>query len=133
MFPGSTTSEPGNNIPRFRLFPNLGINSQMTAYDPYIPAFMPNWYCILRDSYGLPKNAQNNKNYWINENWECAHLFEYLTDFHVRPKVLTPYSWDFIEERFLYNWAKEPPFVDNKFPKEYPYRPPVEVIFGLIS
>ena len=35
MFPGSTTNEPGNNIPRFRVFPNLGINSQVTPYDPF--------------------------------------------------------------------------------------------------
>ena len=31
MFPGSRTNEPGNT--RFRVFSNLGVNSQATAYD----------------------------------------------------------------------------------------------------
>ncbi|CAG5098498.1 Oidioi.mRNA.OKI2018_I69.XSR.g15724.t1.cds [Oikopleura dioica] len=75
-----------------------------------IPAFTPSWYSNLRDSYGLPKNTRPLQYAWrpivrtAAERRERDRLDQMRAEFRVRPKVLTPYSWKFIDDCFLYNW-----------------------------
>jgi hypothetical protein len=64
-----------------------------------IPSLTPNWYSILRDSYGLPKNTRLPQGCEVSKSWEDADLrlhadqrLQQLADFRVRPKILTPYS-----------------------------------------
>lgn len=73
----------------------------------HIPALTPNWYSVLRDSYGLPKNtkAYNGCYIFFGDKSGPARLKKEAV-FRTRPKVLTPYSWKFIEECFLFNWIE---------------------------
>ena len=80
-----------------------------------IPALSATWYSALRDSYGLPKNTRalnlDHVEYRAprNDDEERAiqRYFQMYEDFKVRPKVLTPYSWEFIEEKYLYHWVND--------------------------
>ena len=63
-------------------------------------------------------------------------------DFRLRPKVLTPYSWEFIEEKWLYNWVNADSNISNKelvleslkfIGMERPQAPPLQVVIKILS
>jgi len=97
----------------------------------HIPSFTPNWYSILRDSYGLPKNTHAPTHAWFHKSDRDgpARMAKAAVN-RTRPKVLTPYSWQFIEECFLYNWIEGAHRTAKKEFDEESFRPIADRIDG---
>ena len=117
------------------------------------PALTPAWYSALRDSYGFPKSTQAlNLDYMVYteptnaeelaEERAIVRRYAMFKEFKWRPKVLTPYSWEFINENYLYNWVNSGSNIsleelkkeDREFrrrvwrsPHELPDAPPLQV------
>ncbi|CAG5079770.1 Oidioi.mRNA.OKI2018_I69.PAR.g9361.t1.cds [Oikopleura dioica] len=80
-----------------------------------VPNLTPNWYSMIRDRYGLPKGTNNQGNIIIFDTANRAKIMarhRKQEEFKLRPKVLIPYSWEFIDEKWLCNWNS------NRDPKD---------------
>lgn len=107
-------------------------SSMLPFFDKeHIPALTSNWYSVLRDSYGLPKNtkAPTGFLFFAGDKGAPARMAKKAV-FRTRPKVLTPYSWKFIEECFLYNWIEGAHKTTNKEFQEEAWQPVSDRIDG---
>ncbi|CBY24569.1 unnamed protein product [Oikopleura dioica] len=107
-------------------------SSMLPFFDmKHIPSFTPNWYSILRDSYGLPKNTHAPTHAWFHKSdRDGPARMAKAAVYRTRPKVLTPYSWQFIEECFLYNWIEGAHRTAKKEFDEESFRPIADRIDG---